>query len=236
MTRRGVAVLLLGTAGVLPTGAVFAQAYQCHVPARVAVPTVVPDGPQRVLPVSGYTLALSWSPAFCRLREASQAHTDQCSGRRGRFGLTVHGLWPNSGEGWPQWCGSRRQPSSADIAANLCMAPSARLLARQWAKHGSCMARRPATYFRVTRILWNSLRLPDLDRMSREPGLTAGGVRAQFAVANPGWSPRGVGLVLDDGWLQEIRLCYDRRFRPAACEGRRRGPRDNAPVAIWRGL
>lgn len=99
------------------------------------------------------------------------------------------------------------------------------------------MARRPETYYKITRILWNSLTLPDLDRMSRQPDLTAGDLRAMFAAANQGWSARGVGLVLNkDGWLQEMRLCYDRRFRPAACDRRRFGPADSAALKIWRGL
>ena len=213
-----------------------AQAYQCRVPARISVPTIEPDGPRRVLPVTGYTLALTWSPAFCRTREDGRADALHCSGDYGLFGLTVHGLWPNSGASWPQWCSPRPAPSSGEIATHLCMAPSPPLLARQWAKHGSCMVSRPATYFRVTRILWDSLALPDLDRMSRQPGLTAGDLRAQFAAANPGWSARGVGLVLDDGWLQEVRLCYDLRFRPAVCDRARFGPSDAAALRIWRGL
>lgn len=213
-----------------------AQAYQCRIPAQVDVPIVQSDGPRRVLPVTGYTLALTWSPAFCRTREGQRDHAFHCSGGHGLFGLTVHGLWPNSGRTWPQWCGSRQNPSSSEVARHLCMAPSPRLLARQWAKHGTCMARRPATYFRVTRILWDSLSLPDLDRISRQPELTAGDLRAQFAAANPGWSARGVGLVLDNGWLQEIRLCYDRRFRPAACDRTRYGPPDATALRIWRGL
>lgn len=213
-----------------------AQAYQCRIPPRISVPAIEPDGPRRVLPVTGYTLALTWSPAFCRTREGQRNHALHCSGGNGLFGLTVHGLWPNSGGSWPQWCDTRQRPSSAEVAAQLCMAPSPRLLARQWAKHGSCMARRPATYFRITRILWNSLTLPDLDRMSRKPGLTVGDLRAQFAAANPGWSAQSVGLVLDSGWLQEVRLCYDRRFRPTACDRTRFGPPDTAALRIWRGL
>ena len=231
MRRLIPALVLAGVAQPLA-----AQAYQCRIPVRTNVPVIEPDGPRRSLPVTGYTLALTCSPSFCRLREGERAYALQCSGRTGRFGLTVHGLWPNSGDTWPQWCGSRHTPSGGEVAAHLCMAPSPHLLARQWAKHGSCMARQPATYFRVTRILWESLTLPDLDRVSREPGLTAGALRAQFAAANPGWSARGVGLTLDNGWLQEIRLCYDRRFRPAACDRRRFGPPDSAPLRIWRGL
>jgi len=33
-----------------------------------------------------------------------------------------------------------------------------------------------------------------------------------------------------------MRLCYDKRFRPAPCSASRFGPADSAPVKIWRGL
>lgn len=69
-----------------------AQAYQCRMPQAVSVPKVTPDAPERRLPVTGYTLALSWSPEFCKEREMDARQRLQCSGRNGRFGLIVHGL------------------------------------------------------------------------------------------------------------------------------------------------
>ncbi|WP_345725575.1 ribonuclease T2 family protein [Qipengyuania proteolytica] len=214
-----------------------AQSYQCRVPAQVGVPTITADGPARRLPVSGYTLAVSWSPEFCKTRERQARHARQCSGRDGRFGMVVHGLWPESGRSWPQWCGSQRQLTARDLSPNMCLSPSASLLARQWVKHGSCMARRPATYFKVTRILWNGLRWPDFDRVSREDGLTAGTIRTRFVDANPGWMPEAVGVKLNArGWLEELRLCYDKRFMPKACDKARFGARDGVQAKIWRGL
>ena len=99
------------------------------------------------------------------------------------------------------------------------------------------MTRRPATYFKITRILWNSLAFPDLDRLSRDPDLTAGKVREAFILANPDWKPGYIGIKRNEaGWLQELRLCYDKRFRPAPCSAYRYGPADDAPISIWRGL
>lgn len=229
------AALLLALSLASPAGA---QAYQCAIDGPLALPAVKPDGPARRLPVTGYTLALSWSPEFCRTRERQPRHARQCAGRSGRFALVVHGLWPESGTSWPQWCPVSKP---ADVAAaakpNLCLSPSATLLANQWAKHGACMVRRPATYFKVTRILWNGLRLPDYDRVSREPGLTAGTIRTRFADANPAWPREAIGIHLNRrGWLEEIQLCYDRRFRPRACDKARFGARDTAAAKIWRGL
>lgn len=218
-------------------GAVAAQSYQCRIPDRVAVTPELRDGPVRRLPITGYTLALSWSPEYCRSREDSRKDRRQCSGRAGHFGLVVHGLWPESGRSWPQWCRAGASARPQDVRPNLCLTPSAQLLAHEWAKHGSCMTRRPATYFRVTRILYEGLRLPDLDRLSREDALTAGTIRERFAEANPGWFAQAVGIHTNArGWLEEIRLCYDRRFMPEPCDRSRHGAKDSAAVKIWRGL
>jgi ribonuclease T2 len=216
-----------------------AQAYQCRAPAApVGVPAVPRDGPVRQVPITGYTLALSWSPEYCRTRGARAADMRQCSGRFGRFGFVVHGLRPEGrGTNWPQWCPARHPLSSRELARNLCMTPSAALLAHEWAKHGACMAQRPESYFRTARELWTGLRWPDFDRLSRVDDLTAGRVRDEIAQANRAWEPEHIGLVVNErGWLQELRLCFDRELEPAACDARRFGPAGSAPVRIWRGL
>jgi ribonuclease T2 len=223
----------------LAPSAAHAQAYQCRAPQGSAgVPAVVRDGPVRRVPITGYTLAVSWSPEYCRTRANRAADQRQCSGRSGRFGFVVHGLWPEGrGGNWPQWCPAPHRLTGRELARNLCMTPSATLLAHEWAKHGSCMAARPESYFRTVRLLWSQLRWPDFDRLSRGEVLTAGRVREEFAQANRAWRPEHVGLVLSErGWLRELRLCYGRDFEPAACDARRFGPPHSAPVQIWRGL
>ncbi|MEB3416398.1 ribonuclease T [Alteriqipengyuania sp. WL0013] len=233
-----VTLAILWAGAGFPAGNAFAQAYQCKAPARVSVPPVQRHGPVRVMPVTGYTLAASWSPEFCRTRARQASHARQCSGRSGRFGMVLHGLWPDGRGGrWPQWCPTARQPSPTLLGAQMCRSPSARLAARQWAKHGACMVRRPETYFKASGILWNSLRWPDLDRLSREDGLTAGVLRQRFADANPPFQPSMVGIRANArGWLQEVRLCYGRDFMPVRCDRTRYGLADNAPLKIWRGL
>ena len=223
---------------MLPAPAL-AQAYQCAIPANPpAVPSVERDGPARIRQVTGYTLALSWSPQYCRFREQGGRDQRQCSGRNGRFGFVVHGLWPEGrGGDWPQWCPVRRALTPREMSRNLCMTPSQSLLAHEWAKHGSCMSYRPESYFRITRILWNSFAWPDYDRLARRDELTAGEVREAFARANPGWDEHHIGLKLDSrGWLEEMRLCYGKDFMPVRCDRRRFGPGNEAPVRIWRGL
>lgn len=214
-----------------------AQSYQCRAPQVSRVPAVTPDGPRRAADVTGYTLALSWSPEFCKPRVDDPSHAVQCGGKSGSFGLVVHGLWPEGAKAWPQWCGAKRALTPADIRGAMCLMPSERLVARQWAKHGTCMVQQPAGYLKVIRILYEGLRLPDYDRISREEGLTAGRIRAAFADANPEWPESAVAVKLTPrGWLEEIRLCYSKRFRPVPCGAARRGAKDSAPAKIWRGL
>ena len=241
MRSHRLAGVWLSAAMALAPAMAQAQAYQCRLPARVSVPPVQQDGPARRVPITGYTAALSWSPEFCKGRERQARHAVQCSGRNGRFGLVMHGLWPDGRSGargtWPQWCQTPRRLSSAEARRNMCMMPGARLVARQWTKHGACMTRRPETYFRITRIFWSALAKPDLDALSRQEGLRAGDIRQAFAAANNGLEPEHVGIVLNRrGWFREARICLDRRFRPAPCDRRRFGAADNAAAKIWRGL
>ena len=233
------AAAAISSALLLLPSAAFSQAYQCRVPqGPVSVPPVARDGPVRRVPITGYTLALSWSPEYCRARAGRTADDRQCSGRFGRFGFVVHGLWPEGrGTAWPQWCPSPHRLTGRELARHLCMTPSEMLLANEWAKHGACMTPRPERYFERARTLWASLRWPDFDRLARREDLTAGRIREEFAQANPRWEPENLGLVLNErGWLQELRLCYDKGFRPSACEARHFGPADSARVKIWRGL
>ncbi len=218
-----------------------AQAYQCRVPQVRSVPNINPDGPVRTLTTTGYTLALSWSPEFCKGRESQRNHRIQCSGDHGRFAFVVHGLWPQSQTGgrstWPQWCKAQGTLTPAEVRRNLCTLPSARLVAKQWAKHGACMTKRPKTYFAITRVLWEALRVPEYDRISRENNLTAGRIRQAFADANQGVPPSAVGVKLNQrGWLEELRICYNKRFRPTRCDAVRFGARDNTKAKIWRGM
>lgn len=226
---------LAATLLLLPAPAL-AQAYQCSLPQRIQLPDPPrADGPVRHMAITGYTLAASWSPQYCR--SARDGQSMQCSGRNGLFGFILHGLWPEGRNGWPQWCSLTPRPSPALLRQHLCMTPSARLLEHEWAKHGSCMTRSPQAYFRTASALWHSIAWPDADRLSRRKGLTVGDLRRAFVAAHPDWRADQVGVVLTrGGWLQELRLCYGRSFMPVACPRAKRGASDGEPLKIWRGL
>ncbi|GAB5480511.1 MAG: ribonuclease T(2) [Parasphingorhabdus sp.] len=216
-----------------------AQSYQCRAPSLTdpAAPARKPaDEPRRLTPISGYTLAMSWSPEFCRLRKDDRRHKSQCSGDDGSFGFILHGLWPDAqGASYPQWCRATKALPPAIVKRNFCMIPAPRLAARQWAKHGSCMAQRPETYFRISRIMFGAVEFPNMDRLSRKP-LTAGALRNAFAAANDGLGSDMIRLKINQrGWLEEVRLCLGKSFRPRRCPRNMSAVGDDMPVKIWRG-
>lgn len=217
------------------------QAYQCTPPTRIApLPPVRPDGPARKVPIAGYTLAVSWSPEFCRAdRDPASL---QCGGRAGRFGFVLHGLWPEAGSGPPpQWCALLPRPRPETIRQGLCATPVPWLIEHEWAKHGSCMAASPEAYWGIARHIWARFKWPDADGLARRPGLTVGDLRDAVLLANPAIRPaltrQAIGVVLSrNGWLRELRICHNRAYRPVACNPRAFGPPDGAVLKIWRGL
>ncbi|WP_419809274.1 ribonuclease T2 [Sphingomonas sp.] len=218
-------------------GVAEAQAYRCSVPAGVERPhadVASADQPQRLLPIGGYTLALTWAPEFCR--RAPRNARFQC-GAGNRFGFTLHGLWPDGvGREWPQYCRSTALLPPRVIRANLCATPSAQLLQHEWAKHGTCMpGQTPATYFARSTGLYGRLRYPDMDALSRGR-VTAGSLATALAAANPGLPAAAVRVTTTrQGWLDELWLCLDQRFRYERCHADGGGVAATSTVKIWRG-
>ena len=215
-----------------------AQAASCNLPA--AIPRPNPDGasarePKRVLPIGSYTLALGWSPEYCRTRQASARDAIQCGGGN-RFGFTLHGLWPDGrGKTWPQYCTDAALLPEQVIRENLCATPSPQLLQHEYAKHGTCMTPDPARYFATSTRLYRDVRYPNMAALSRTPQTTASFTRA-FARANPRLRPEMIRLNVNrKGWLEEVWLCLDTKFAPRKCPVTGEGARADAPVRIWRG-
>jgi ribonuclease T2 len=231
--------VLVALALLAPVPAV-AQAYSCAVPQ--ALPELRPDlpsaeQPRRLLPTGGYTLAISWSPEFCRSRGDQPSSAFQC-GSDNRFGFVLHGLWPDGvGKDWPQYCRATGLLPDAVVRGALCATPSAQLLQHEWAKHGTCMpGLTPADYFRRSNALFAKLRYPAMDALSRRP-LTAGGLAVAIARANRGLTARGMRITTrPGGWLDEVWICLDRRFRYRTCPAHQGGVAPSTRVKIWRGV
>lgn len=215
-----------------------AQASACRLPDRIDVPRSerAPRGEApRQTPVTGYLLALSWSPQYCASRRNKGERRDamQCGGEQGRFGWVLHGLWPQGqGSDFPRWCRPARIVPQRVLSQHLCMSPSVQLLQRQWAKHGTCMSPTPGAYFKAGAILFGAMRFPDMAALARAPQ-TAGSIRRNFAAANRGITPAMLAVHSDrGGWLTEVRLCLDRRMRPTGCNPGQRGMGDGRGVKL----
>ncbi len=231
-----VRVLLALFALTLPAVA-SAQAYRCTVPRDMPRPR--PDGPsvrepRRVLPIGGYTLAISWSPQHCRGSNDPDDRFQCAVGNH--FGFVLHGLWPD-GEGpeWPQYCAAAPLLSERVLRENMCMTPSPQLLQHEYAKHGTCMNVSPERYFGEASRLHSRIRYPDMNALSRRKGLTASQFAAAFARANRGITPAMLRIRTSrDGWLDEVWVCLDTRRNYAACPASKRGAAPTSRLKIWR--
>jgi ribonuclease T2 len=234
----GAARALAGLIAWAVPAAAQAQAASCDLPATLPRPSpdqASPREPKRVIPIGGYTLAITWSPEYCRTRLSSARDRIQCGGTN-RFGFTLHGLWPDGrGKTWPQYCAATGLLPERVIRANLCATPSAQLLQHEYAKHGTCMTPDPARYFATSTRLYRGVAYPNMAALSRTPQTTASFTRA-FARANPRLRPDMIRLnVNKKGWLEEVWLCLNTDLAPRRCADTGEGARADAPVRIWRG-
>ncbi|MFT3967960.1 MAG: ribonuclease T, partial [Sphingobium sp.] len=182
---------------------------------------------------------LTWSPQYCRGRDGA-GDRFQCGGNA-RFGLMLHGLWPDgAGRQWPQYCAPTGIVPRKLVGEMLCTTPSADLIQHEWAKHGTCGWKEPSAYFAQARRLYQALRMPDMVALSRRPALTVGALRDAFVAANrhvPGLTAASVRVRMTrEGWFDELWLCLDRDFRYAPCRAGQQGGREaSRRIAIWRG-
>lgn len=225
---------MAGVAALAMPGIAFAQSAQCTIPQQIARPKPdLPDTkqPRRLLPIGGYTLALTWSPQFCSTARNADF---QCGGRNGRFGFTLHGLWPDGvGRDWPQYCRSTDLLPRKLIRDTLCATPSPQLIQHEWAKHGTCMTTRPELYFELSRTLYDHIRYPDMAGLARRPALTVGDFARAFAAANRGIRADMLRVTVSrGGWLDEVWLCLDKQIDYARCPAHQGGASAKARLRI----
>jgi len=202
------------------------QVPQCSLPDKIDILACPQSGPKRgqAGDFDYYVLALSWSPDHC----ATSKRPDELQCRDNRFGFVAHGLWPQYRKGhgrpvdggWPQYCAPTKPPPADLQRQHLCRMPSSRLIACQWAKHGSCGdfgdgvagARR---YLEAIAQAMDRIALPAL-----KPGsMRVGDLVEAMRQANPGLQAGQVAVLLRDGHLQELRICLTRDLAHfAACD------------------
>lgn len=159
-----------------------------------------------------FVLALSWSPSFCEA-EGSARDSEQCDPGRG-LGYTLHGLWPQYEDGYPEFCTTNaRDPSRGDTGAMADIMGSGGLAWYQWKKHGRCTGLSADDYFETSRLAWTLIGKPE----PSDDEMSADAVEAAFLGANPGLDPDEVIVTCRGDYIREVRICLDTSLTPRPC-------------------
>lgn len=159
-----------------------------------------------------FVLALSWSPSFCEA-EGGERDREQCAPDRG-LGYTLHGLWPQFENGYPEFCTtSARDPSRSETAAMADIMGSVGLAWYQWKKHGRCTGLSAEAYFDTSRLAYTLFEKPE----PRAGEMSADEVEMAFLDANPGLDPEEVIVTCRGDYIREVRICLDTTLTPRSC-------------------
>jgi ribonuclease T2 len=201
--------------------ALTAFSQQCKVP--VQVPSTRPtrvDYKNKDVATDYYGLSLSWSPQFCN-SGAGQSPNNRWQCVDNTFGFVVHGLWPQSAKArrndeHPRHCKVPEILPPDLIKPHLCTIPGAQLMQDEWVKHGTCAWPNAKAYLDQVEVLYKNLVLPDL----KGGRTTSGAIRKLIVDANraKGLKPEHTEVrVLSGNRFSEFMICYDKKFRFAAC-------------------
>ena len=147
-----------------------------------------------------YVLSLAWTP-----------------GKRGPF--LVSGFLPEKSEGaGPESCKSDRKVSRGAVNLALPLMVSREAVQAEREKHGSCSELSAADYFNGMRYARSQVQIPvqltSLEDPATESPLQ---IEAQFAGANPGFPAGAFRVGCEGGRFTEVRVCFDREFKPREC-------------------
>jgi ribonuclease T2 len=180
-----------------------------------------------------YLLSLSWSPGFCAT-PAGNNSPEQCAPGR-KFAFVLHGLWPQyEQKGWPEDCGAE-PVDPALVQKMLGDMPAEKLVAHEWAKHGTCSGLSQKDYFEEADEAYHSIKIPaQYASLSQELTVDPAEVRSQFAMANPkvGEQEFVVECSGNGRYLSEVHACLTKDLAGRACnrEEQSRQCRSNAVV------
>lgn len=164
-----------------------------------------------------YVMALSWSSNWCAL-EGDARGEDQCLPGKG-LTFTLHGLWPQFEDGWPEYCRTTaRDPSRSQSAEMADIMGGAGLAWYQWKKHGRCSGLSASDYYALARKAYASVKVPPVfAKMSKTLEVPASVVEDAFVEANPGLQRDEITVTCRAGMIQEVRLCLTKDLQPRRC-------------------
>ena len=168
-------------------------------------------GPQPPGHFDFYVLSLTWVPGFCA------THRDPAECRQD-LGFRLHGLWPESMNGWPANCSSDALPESVR-AAFVHLFPSPGMIGHEWSAHGSCTALGPSGFYAATQAALASVAIPpEYQHRGTIGAANAPAVKAAFLAANPNLRPGSLALVCAGRRISEIHVCLTRQGSARVCE------------------
>lgn len=164
-----------------------------------------------------YVLALSWQPSWCA-STGDDRDAPECDPGTGRD-FSVHGLWPQYENGWPDYCNTReRDPSRRESQAMADVMGSGGLAWHQWQKHGRCTGLSAADYYQATRDALAAITIPAVfDDLSRDVSVPPPIIEEAFIEANPDLTRDGITISCRDDALTEVRICLTRDLQPRDC-------------------
>jgi len=184
--------------------------------------------PQQRAHVAGkfdyYTLVMSWSPTHCVTAERGRDDMQCSRGDGHRYGFVLHGLWPQYEKGYPESCRIGRRPFVPQLVIDqmLDIMPSRGLVIHEYRQHGTCSGLDPQNYYRLSRTLYNSVRIPERFQNPFETQFVSPrDIVTEFMRANPGLRPEMMAVTCGGpgNRLRDIRICLTREGRPRACGG-----------------
>ncbi|MDX2158489.1 MAG: ribonuclease T2 [Hyphomicrobiaceae bacterium] len=169
-----------------------------------------------------YSLVLSWSPTYCAGLQRD-GYDPQCHARDGkRYAFVLHGLWPQHESGWPESCPTRDRPFVAQktIDGMLDIMPSPKLVIHEYRKHGTCSGLSPEEYYKVSRQLFQKVRIPPrYERPSQALTVSPAEVVRDFVSVNPEMKPESIAVACGGpgNRLREVRICFSREGMLRSC-------------------
>jgi ribonuclease T2 len=167
---------------------------------RAQAQSAIDLGPQSPRRFDFYVLSLTWVPGFC----ATHRDPDEC---RRDFGFRLHGLWPESVDGYPSNCSSDALPRNVrEVYVGLF--PSPQMIDHEWLKHGTCTGLSPSQFFEKTKNLLLSTTIPaDYRQRANIRSSDATAVKAAFLAANPNLTAGSIVLSCARRQVSEIHIC-----------------------------
>jgi ribonuclease T2 len=130
----------------------------------------------------------------------------------------VHGLWPQYNRGYPQSCSTQAKPKQEVIDGVIDIVPSETLIQHEWAKHGTCDGSDATGYFAKVRSAYSSIKIPDsFDAPTSARQTSVAGIPQDFLKSNPDVGAKGLAVVCDGRFLEEVHICLDRGLHPRNC-------------------